>query len=63
VKSQKHNQGELSELRVLIEKELVESLGRMAKKTGVSLEDLVAIAIKRFRSTHSDYEDKEPRIE
>lgn len=63
MRSQKHNQGELSELKVSIDKELVESLERMAQKTGFPVADLVAIAIKRFRSTHSDYEDREPRIE
>ena len=55
MKTQKHNQGELTELKVKIEKQLVADLELMSKNSHVPVEDLVAIAIKRFRSSHADY--------
>lgn len=55
MKSQKHNQGELSELKVQIEKNLVEDLETMSKNSDIPIEDLVAVAIKRFKSSHADY--------
>jgi len=55
MKSQKHNQGELKELRVDIEQDVVESFEKMAQRTGISLADLVATALKRFRASHTDY--------
>lgn len=55
MKTQVHNEGELKELTVKIEKQLVEDLELMSKNSGVKIEDLVAIAIKRFRSSHADY--------
>lgn len=58
MKSQKHNGGELKELTVNIEKNVVESLMRMSKGSGISVDDLVVIALKRFRASHSDYEGK-----
>jgi fructose-1,6-bisphosphatase/sedoheptulose 1,7-bisphosphatase-like protein len=58
MKGQVHNQGELKELKVDIEKPLVEAIEQMADNTGYSLNELVAIALKRFRASHSDYEKK-----
>lgn len=55
MKSQTHNQGELKELKVQIEAQLIEDLEKMAKNSGISIEELVAISIKRFRSSHADY--------
>ena len=55
MKSQKHNQGELAELKVQIEKNLVEDLKTMSENSDLSIEDIVAIAIKRFKSSHADY--------
>lgn len=55
MKSQKHNQGELKELKVQIEAELLEALEAMAKNSGLPEADIVAIALKRFRSSHTDY--------
>ena len=49
MKSQKHNVGELRELTVKIEKNVVESLLRMSEGSGLSVDDLVVIALKRFR--------------
>lgn len=58
MKTQEHNQGELKELTVTVEKDVVEAFGRMVDNTGFSLDDLVVIALKRFRASHSDYEGK-----
>lgn len=55
MKSQKHNQGELKELKVKIEKEVAEDFEKMVKNTNISIDDLVVIALKRFRSSHADY--------
>ena len=57
MRGQVHNQGELEELKVTIEKDVIEAMKRMSNNTGYSLEELVVIALKRFRSSHSDYED------
>jgi hypothetical protein len=55
MRSQKHNQGELKELSVKVEKTVVEEFETMVKNTGIPLNDLVVIAMKRFRSSHMDY--------
>ncbi len=55
MKSQKHNQGELKELKVQIEKDVMEAVEIMSKNSGLSQADLVVIALKRFRSSHLDY--------
>ena len=60
MKSQVHNEGELKELKVEIEKDVVESFEHMAKKSGIKIEDLVVIALKRFRASHGDYMGKTP---
>lgn len=56
MRSQIHNQGELLELKVSVEKDTVEAFYRMAANSGYTLEDLVVIALKRFRSSHADFE-------
>lgn len=61
MKSQVHNQGELKELNVKVEKEVVESFERMTKTSGLSMADLVVIALKRYRSSHSDWDVKAPK--
>lgn len=55
MKGQKHNEGELKELKVSIEKKIVDNIQRMSKNTGMSANELVVIALKRFCSSHSDY--------
>lgn len=55
MKSQKHNQGELKEIKVKIEKEVAENFEKMVKNTNIPLDDLVVIAMKRFASSHADY--------
>ncbi len=63
MKSQKHNQGELGELKVQIEKELVESVKIMAQNSGMEEAEIVAIALKRFRASHADYMGCAPKLD
>lgn len=63
MKSQKHNQGELIELSVKIEKEIVRNIEEMVRNTGMSKDDLVVIALKRFCSSHSDYLKRVPKVD
>lgn len=55
MKSQLQNQGDLKEITVKIEKKVVEDLELMVKNTNIPMADLVVIALKRFRSSHTDY--------
>jgi hypothetical protein len=55
MKGQEHNQGDLEELTVKIEKKLVDDLKLMSDNSGIELEVLLAVAIKRFRASHADY--------
>lgn len=63
MKSQVHNQGDLKELNIKVEKEVVESFERMMKNSGLSMADLVVIAMKRYRSSHSDWDVKSLKAE
>lgn len=63
MKSQKHNQAELKEIKVKIEKDVAEDFEKMVKNTNISLDDLVVIAMKRFRSSHADYMKNAPKTE
>lgn len=60
MKSQKHNQGELKELTVKIEADVVDCFKDMESKTGIPLDDLVVIALKRYKASHGDYLGKTP---
>ena len=55
MKTQEHNTGDLDNLSVEIEKDLLDDLKLMSDNSGVPVADIVAIAIKRFRSSHADY--------
>mgnify|MGYP003563383392 CR=1 FL=1 len=63
MKSQKHNQAELKEIKVKIEKDVAEDFEAMVRNTNISMDDLVVIAMKRFRSSHADYLKTAPRTE
>jgi fructose-1,6-bisphosphatase/sedoheptulose 1,7-bisphosphatase-like protein len=63
MKSQKHNEGDLKDLKVKIEKKVVEDLEIMVKNMNISMDDIVVIALKRFRSSHLDYMKQVPRAE
>jgi fructose-1,6-bisphosphatase/sedoheptulose 1,7-bisphosphatase-like protein len=56
MKNQEYNKGELKELKVKIDKEILDSFERMAKNTSTPIEDLVVIALKRYRSAHGDFD-------
>lgn len=58
MKGQSHNQGELKELTVKIEKEIVESVERMAKNNNTTVDEIVVIALKRFRTSHTDLDGR-----
>ncbi len=58
MKSQKYNQGELKELKLKLDKDVVVAFENMSKNTGIPLENLVVISMMRFRAQHSDYEKK-----
>lgn len=63
MKSQKHNEGDLKEIKVMIEKDVAESVDIMSKNSGLTPADIVVIALKRFRSSHADYEGKIPKAD
>ena len=63
MKSQKQNEGELKELKVSIEKEVVESFEKMADRSGIPIGDLVVIALKRFKVSHGDYTGQAPEMD
>lgn len=55
MKSQKHNQGELLELKVEIEAQLIKDLELMSENSGLTQAEIIVIALKRFKSSHADY--------
>lgn len=63
MKTQKHNEGPLKQLTVSIEAKVVEDFERMSLNSNLSMDELVLIALKRFRSSHSDYLKDVPKIE
>ena len=63
MKSQKHNQGELKEVTVKLEKKVLEDFELMVKNTGIPMADLIVTAMKRFRSSHIDYLKQVPLTE
>lgn len=55
MKTQEHNKGELQEISIKIEKKLAEDLKIMAENSNLSEDEIITIALKRFRSSHADY--------
>ncbi len=55
MKTQKHNEGPVGELKVMIEEKMINDLNLMVENTDFSIDELVVIALKRFRSSHADY--------
>lgn len=55
MKDQDQNKTELKNLKVDIEAKVFEDLKLMSKNSGISIDDLVVIALKRFRSSHADF--------
>jgi arsenate reductase-like glutaredoxin family protein len=63
MKSQKQNQGELKEITIKVEKQVVEDFEKMVKNTNISMDDLIVTAMKRFRSSHNDFLKQTPMTE
>ncbi len=63
MRTQKHNQGELKTLSVKIEKDVVETVEKMAKNAGIPVDELVVVALKRFKSSHAELENKVPKLD
>ncbi|MEK6625085.1 MAG: ribbon-helix-helix protein, CopG family [Bdellovibrionota bacterium] len=63
MKTQKHNQGELKSLTIKIEKDVAETVEKMAKKAGIPVDELVVVALKRYKSAHAELEDKLPKLD
>tara|TARA_B100000886_G_scaffold309690_1_gene244033 strand:- start:336 stop:527 length:192 start_codon:yes stop_codon:yes gene_type:complete len=63
MKTQKHNQGNLKELRVNIEETVYDSIRQMSDSSGMSIDDIVVIALKRFRASHAELEGKAPKFD
>ncbi len=62
MKSQKYNQGPLKELKVMIDKDVVESFEKMVPNSGRTIEDLIVIALLRYRASHGDYLGNKPAM-
>ena len=60
MKGQEHNKGPLKELKVNIEAKTHDEFVAMAQNTGIPIDDLVVIALKRFASSHADYKGSAP---
>lgn len=61
MKNQPQNKTELKELNVKVERDVVEAFERMSQHTGTPIADLVVIAMKRFRTSHSDWDMNPPK--
>ena len=58
MKTQTHNQGELKELTVNIEADVVESVKVMSQQSSMSVDDIVVIALKRYRTPMLNFLEK-----
>ncbi len=63
MKTQKYNEGELASLNIQIDKKIVENLDIMSRNSGISKEDIVVIALKRYESSHADYMKVVPELD
>ncbi len=63
MKNEKSNQESHVKLTLSIEKELALVLTTMSKNSGMSEDEIVTIALKRFRASHAELEGCAPRIE
>jgi fructose-1,6-bisphosphatase/sedoheptulose 1,7-bisphosphatase-like protein len=63
MKTQTHNQGELKELTVNIESDVVDSLEVMSAQSSLSIDDIVVIALKRYRASHAELLGKAPKCD
>ena len=63
MKNQRHNQGNLKELKVEIEEKVLDSIVQMAESSNMTVDDIVVIALKRFRASHAELEGKAPKLD
>ena len=63
MKTQVHNQGPLEEITVKIESAVVESLKQMADNSNMTVDDIVVIALKRYRASHAELLGKAPKCD
>ena len=63
MKTQRHNQGNLKELKVKIEEKVLDSIVQMAESSNMTVDDIVVIALKRFRASHAELEGKAPKLD
>ena len=62
MKSQKHNLGEVQQLSVNIDKKVVDTIQAMSQTTGIKVDELVVIALKRYISSHCDFLNLSPSL-
>jgi hypothetical protein len=63
MKNQKHNVGPLTEITCSVEEQVAIDLETMSKNSGLTKDEIVCIAIKRFRVSHTDYLGNKVEIE
>ena len=63
MKTQVHNQGKLKELKVNIEEGVLDSLKEMSKQSNLPIDDIVVIALKRYRASHAELLGRAPKID
>ena len=63
MKTQVHNEGKLRELKVNIEEGVFESLEEMANHSSLSKDDIVVIALKRYRASHAELLGRVPKLD
>tara|TARA_B100000925_G_scaffold273240_1_gene237807 strand:- start:3590 stop:3781 length:192 start_codon:yes stop_codon:yes gene_type:complete len=63
MKTQTHNQGELKELHVNIESQVVESLETMVRQSKMSIDEIVVVALKRYIASHAELLGKAPKFD
>jgi hypothetical protein len=61
MKDQKYNEGELRELKLNIDSQVVDAVELMSENTEYTQADIVVIALKRFISHHADYMNEVPK--
>ena len=62
MRGQEHNKGHLTDLNVKIEAEVVKEFMKMSSNSGITMDELVVIALKRFIASHSDYRGLKPSL-
>lgn len=61
MRGQEHNKGALKELKVNIEKWVVDEIQLMSENTKIPVDELVVIGLKRYIDSHADYRGTAPK--